>query len=71
MEPMAEKMLAKDPALALEFEEKLKSDDHFRDSQKERLQWFYQRTPFYDDRTGLYPVAREINATLSSLVGKG
>jgi hypothetical protein len=60
MEPMAEKMLVKDPALAREFEEKLKLDDHFRDNPKERLQWFYQRTPFYDDRAGFYPVAREI-----------
>jgi murein tripeptide amidase MpaA len=60
MEPMAEKMLAEDSALAREFEGKLQSDDHFRNNPKERLQWFYQRTPFYDDRAGLYPVAREI-----------
>ena len=24
-----------------------------------RLQWFYERTPFYDDRFRLYPVGRE------------
>ena len=60
MEPMAEKMLAEDPSLAREFEDKLKSDDEFQGSPKERLQWFYRRTPFYDDRAGLYPVAREI-----------
>ena len=60
MEPMAEKMLAEDPALAREFEDRLKSDDHFRNNPQERLQWFYQRTPFYDDRAGLYPVAREM-----------
>jgi len=23
------------------------------------LQWFYERTPFYDDRYRLYPVGRE------------
>ena len=65
MEPMAEKMLGEDPALAEEFELKLKSDDQFRNNPKERLQWFYQRTPFYDDRAGLYPVAREIQANES------
>jgi hypothetical protein len=65
MEPMAEKMLEKDPALALEFEEKLKLDNRFRDNPKERLQWFYQQTPFYDDRAGLYPVAREIKTNES------
>jgi hypothetical protein len=54
-------MLAEDPALAREFEGKLQSDDQFRNNPKARLQWFYQRTPFYDDRAGLYPVAREIN----------
>jgi murein tripeptide amidase MpaA len=62
MEPMAEKMLGEVPALAREFEDKLKSDDHFRNNPKVRLQWFYQRTPFYDDRAGLYPVAREVKA---------
>jgi hypothetical protein len=61
MEPMAEKMLAEDPKLAQEFENKLKSDDKFRNDPKERLQWFYQRTPFYDDRARLYPVGRELN----------
>ena len=62
MEPMAEKMLAEDPALAREFGDKLESDDRFRNNSKARLQWFYQRTPFYDDRAGLYPVAREVKA---------
>jgi hypothetical protein len=61
MEPMAEKMLAEDPALALEFENKLESDDQFRNDSKKRLLWFYRRTPFYDDRAGLYPIAREMD----------
>ena len=65
MEPMAEKMLREDSALAREFEDKLKADHQFRNNPKERLQWFYQRTPFYDDRAGLYPVAREIKANES------
>jgi hypothetical protein len=46
MEPMAERMLGEDPVLAREFEDKLKSDDYFRNSPKERLQLFYKRTPF-------------------------
>jgi murein tripeptide amidase MpaA len=60
IEPMAEKMLAEDPVLAREFEDRLESDDQFRKNPRARLQWFYQRTPFCDDRAGLYPVAREI-----------
>ena len=59
MEPMAERMLAEDPKLAEEFRRKLETDDAFRASARARLQWFYQRTPFYDERAWLYPVARE------------
>ncbi len=59
MEPMAEKMLAEDPKLAAEFREKLESDEAFRASPKERLRWFYARTPFMDERWKIYPVARE------------
>jgi hypothetical protein len=28
-------------------------------SPEQRLAWFYRRTPFFDDRLDLYPVARE------------
>ncbi len=57
MEPMAEKMLAEDPKLAQEFQAKVESDDTFRG--RARLQWLYERTPWYDERARLYPVARE------------
>ncbi|HET8797060.1 MAG TPA: M14 family metallopeptidase [Thermoanaerobaculia bacterium] len=59
MEAMAEKMLAEDPRLAEEFREKLESDETFRGDPQARLQWFYRRTPFYDERALLYPIARE------------
>ncbi|HEX9733076.1 MAG TPA: M14 family metallopeptidase [Thermoanaerobaculia bacterium] len=59
MEPMAERMLAEDPALREAFEQKLKDDEAFAGDPRERLQWFYRRTPYFDDRWGLYPVARE------------
>lgn len=57
--PLAERMMAADPALKAEFEAKLASDPAFADDTQARLQWFYQRTPFYDDRYLLYPIARE------------
>jgi hypothetical protein len=60
MEPMAARMLAEDPKLAEEFRQKLQSDEVFRTNARERLHWFYQRTPFYDDRYLLYPIAREM-----------
>ena len=59
LEPMAERMLASDPQLAEEFRQKLESDEAFRASPKDRLRWFYARTPFLDERWKLYPVARE------------
>lgn len=59
LEPMAERMLAADPKLAEEFKQKLATDEAFRSSQKERLRWFYSKTPFVDERWKLYPVGRE------------
>jgi len=59
MEPMAERMMAEDPKLADEFRKKVESDEAFRGNPTARLWWFYQRTPFYDERARLYPVARE------------
>ncbi|MNP21057.1 hypothetical protein D3C76_1136620 [compost metagenome] len=56
MEPMARKMLAEDPQLKAEFEKKLKDDKDFAASPGARLQWFYQRTPFYDVNAFVYPV---------------
>lgn len=59
MEPMAEKMLAADPALAAEFQKKVESDAGFRGDPRARLQWLYRKTPFYDERAMLYPVGKE------------
>jgi hypothetical protein len=73
MEPMAERMLAEDPALRAEFERELREDAAFggpagaKATDREpfvprasaRLQWFYERTPYFDERALLYPVGRE------------
>ncbi|WP_292178424.1 M14 family metallopeptidase [Brevundimonas sp.] len=57
--PLAERMLAADPALKAAFEAKLAAEPAFAADPQARLAWFYERTPFYDDRYLLYPVARE------------
>lgn len=57
--PLAERMLAADPALKAAFEAKLAAESAFAADPQARLAWFYERTPFYDDRYLLYPVARE------------
>jgi hypothetical protein len=61
MEPMARAMLDEDPELRAEFEGKLLADAEFSGSGRERLQWFYERTPFYDPEYRLYPVARSVD----------
>lgn len=58
--PLAERMLAADPALKAAFEAKLAADAAFAADGDARLAWFYERTPFYDDRFRLYPIAREV-----------
>jgi murein tripeptide amidase MpaA len=58
MAPLADRMLAENPALRAEFDKALE-DPALANSPSARLDWFYRRTPFYDDRLHLYPVARE------------
>jgi murein tripeptide amidase MpaA len=58
--PLAEKMMAADPKLKAEFEAKLAAEPKFAADPEARLGWFYRRTPFYDDRHLLYPIAREL-----------
>ncbi|PVM72949.1 M14 family metallopeptidase [Caulobacter radicis] len=57
--PLAEKMMAADPELKAQFEAKLAAEPKFAADPDARLAWFYKRTPFYDDRHLLYPIARE------------
>jgi hypothetical protein len=59
IEPMAERMLKDDPKLRDEFMLKLATDKEFAGSPARRLEWFYSKTPFSDERWRLYPVARE------------
>ncbi len=57
--PLAERMLANDPKLKTEFEVKLAADPAFAANAAARKRWFYERSPYYDDRYRLYPVGIE------------
>ncbi|ESQ87730.1 hypothetical protein ABAC460_18830 [Asticcacaulis sp. AC460] len=57
--PLAERMLAQDPDLKRDFEAKLAADPQFAADGDARLAWFYERTPYFDDRYLLYPIGRE------------
>jgi hypothetical protein len=59
MEELAREMMAKDTKLKAEFEKKVASDPVFAGSPYARLEFFYERSPWYAaNRVGLYPVGR-------------
>ncbi|MCY7348203.1 MAG: M14 family metallopeptidase, partial [Pyrinomonadaceae bacterium] len=58
LEKLAREMLAKKPELKKEFEEKLR-DEKFAKNPFARLNFFYERSPYYaNQRIGFYPVGR-------------
>lgn len=57
-EAVAREMLEKDPAVAAEFNQRLATDAEFAASPAERLNFFYRRSPSWDERLNLYPVYR-------------
>ena len=65
VEKLAREMLAKNSELKKEFEEKLK-DEAFAKNARARLNFFYERSPYFDKRIGLYPVGR-ITTRLDSI----
>lgn len=57
MEPIAQQMLDADPSLRKQFAERLK-DQSFKDDPAARLDFFYQRSPFFDMNEKRYPICR-------------
>jgi hypothetical protein len=57
-EEVARDMLAKDPALKAEFEQRVKTDPAFAKDPQARLDFFHRRHASYDQRLRLYPVLR-------------
>jgi murein tripeptide amidase MpaA len=61
IEKIAMDMLAKDPELKRQFEEKLK-DPEFVKSASARLRFIYERSPYYTgQKIGLYPIVRVVS----------
>ena len=61
LEELAREMLAKDSALAAEFERAIAEDPEFASDPAERLRFFYKRSPYWDPQMNLYPVGRVFN----------
>ena len=57
-EDVARAQLAADPALAAAFKKKLANDPAFAEDPGARLDFFYRRSPSWDERLDLYPVMR-------------
>jgi len=58
LERLAEEMLEKDPKLKKEFETRLKENPKFASSPQARLEFFYQRSPYWDQQKDAYPIVR-------------
>lgn len=61
MEPYADIMLENNPTLRNDFYKRLEFDEKFRNSPLDRLDFFYQRSPFFDTRENVYPIMRLIS----------
>ncbi len=67
IEELALRMLAESTSLRSEFEAKLHADSTFANSPAERLKFFYERSPYWDQNLGLYPVWKVLNRVSLSL----
>jgi len=57
--PLAERMMQDDIKLKAEFDAKLAAEPDFANDAEVRLQWFYERSPFFDQNYLRYPVGME------------
>jgi hypothetical protein len=60
MEGLAREMLEADPNLKAEFDKKKEEDPEFGKNQWGMLNWFYSKSPYWDDKKNLYPVGKII-----------
>ncbi|UCH85689.1 MAG: hypothetical protein JSW50_08390, partial [Candidatus Latescibacterota bacterium] len=58
LEQLARDMLAEDEALREEFEAARAADEEFANNPRRILYWFYERTPYWDDRKNVYPIGK-------------
>ena len=58
MESLARKMLAEDPELKKEFEQKKTDNPDFTNNFWAILNWFYSKTPYWDQKKNVYPVGK-------------
>ncbi len=70
METMAREMMKSDPALKEEFEKKKAADPKFADSSWDMLNWFYSKSPYWDNKKDVYPVGKIFDRSVLPVVLK-
>lgn len=58
MELLVREMLEKDSVLKVQYEEKMQNDKTFSSNPRGILQWFYEKTPYYDNQLNKYPIGK-------------
>ncbi len=58
MESLARKMLAEDPELKKEFDQMKTNNPDFANNFWAILNWFYSKTPYWDQKKNVYPVGK-------------
>jgi hypothetical protein len=57
-EPIARRMMADQPELRKQFEQKLASDPQFAADPRARLQWWFEQSKYQPEDSGRYPIVR-------------
>jgi len=65
IEEMAREMIRKDPGLLEQLEVRKAEDPEFAADAERIRDWLYRRTPYWDDRIGVYPVGRIFDKKLA------
>jgi len=61
MELIAKEMLEKDTLIKHQYNEKIKNDKTFLSNPRGVLQWFYEKTPYFDSQLNKYPIGKIFN----------
>jgi hypothetical protein len=71
LEGLARELLAQDPALRAEFEQKKAADKAFTADFEAILNWFYNHSPYRDPQRNVYPIGKVMDeTTLKALLAK-
>ena len=71
LEKLARQMLKNDAHLREQFQQKIKNDSAFANNPRAILNWFYQRSPYWDRFKDVYPIGKITTTALLDQILKG